>query len=124
MPEKSNNWLLIHDPITGHAEEIPPGYAARLLGVSRSTALRWCRQGIPPIAQRHLAALVHGVLPDPAWQDFRTRGAFLVNLATGERFSAQDLKTAYLAHQQVSALRERLRLIERPPARVLRLASG
>ena len=121
MPKQSYKWLTVHDPFTLEPADIPPGYAARRLGVTPSTTRRWAESGIPEPHARHLAALVHGVLPDPAWHQFRAIGGCLVNMETGEKFTPADLKSVYLAHQQVAALRERLREMQRPAGRSLRL---
>lgn len=115
MQKTSKKTLTIADPFTDEQVDTPIGYVARLAGVDRSTARRWALAGeIPTAHERYLAAVIHGVPPDPDWHRFRFRSGYLVNTVTGERFTPQQMETVYLAHQQVSCFRQELERLQRP----------
>jgi hypothetical protein len=124
MANYSNKWLEIPCPYTGEVTDIPPGYAARLAGVSRTTASRWIVTGIPEPALRLLQIKVHGLLPCAAWHRFRARGGSLLNVETGETFTPDQMATVYLAHQQASHYRQRLADLTSHKAPVLQLVPG
>lgn len=124
MQNYSNEWLEVPCPYTGEVVEIPPGYAARLTGVTRSTARRWLSAGIPALPLKLLQVRVHGLLPDPAWHRFRFRGGRLVSLDGGLQFEPAQLESAWMTWQHNSALRAELHRIRRPAGRSLRLVSA
>ncbi|MBE98744.1 MAG: hypothetical protein CMP77_02060 [Flavobacterium sp.] len=52
-------------------------------------------------AREVLQMRVFGVLPGAAWRDFRLRGDFLENVATGETWTPGQLQQAWISFQQL-----------------------
>lgn len=87
-------------PYTGITRTVSPRFAALVTGRSLRTAQRWANGGNMDTAAREVLRLrVFGVLPGDAWRDFRLRGDFLENVASGETWTPAQLHTAWISWQ-------------------------
>lgn len=93
-------------PLTGHSVAVSPRWASRITGRSLRTAQRWANGSRMDKAARELLALrVFGVLPGAAWKAFRLRGDCLENIETGETWTPNQLRGAWVAFQQLQDTR-------------------
>lgn len=89
-------------PITGQAVAVSPRWAARITGRSLRTAQRWANGANMDHAARDVLAMrVFGVLHGNEWQAFRLRGGILENVETGETWTPQQLRGAWVSFQQL-----------------------
>lgn len=111
--------VLVSCPLTGHQREVSPGFAARITGRSLRTAQRWTAGARMDKASRQLLQMrVFGVIPWGAWQSFRVRDSFIENVDTGETWTPEQLRGAWIRFQQ---LREYQRPATGTPARRMRI---
>ena len=104
-------------PYTGIVRTVSPRFAALITGRSLRTAQRWANGGRMDTASRDVLAMrVFGVLPGDAWRDFRLRGDFLENVATGETWTPSQLQAAWISFQQLREYRRHA--LTKKPARL------
>lgn len=109
MTKKSDTTVLISSPDGREWLDLPARWAADYTGRTLRTALRWAAGArIDAACLAILQARALGCLPDPAWQHWRLRGGVLVDLATGEHWEPWQLRSAHLAHQHVTLLKQRI----------------
>lgn len=119
---KNYQWILLADDYSGETMEVPVRAAARYTGRSVTTARRWAAGA--PIGRRDLALLrfhALGVIDHPEWRRFRLRGGALVDVDTGESWTADQLRASWVLFQQAVDYR---RLMRRQRAPVLELHPG
>lgn len=119
---KNYQWILLADDYSGETMDLHVCWAARYTGRSVTTARRWAAGA--PISRRDLALLrfhALGVIDHPDWRRFRLRGGALVDVDTGETWTAEQLRASWILFQQAADYR---RLTRRRRAPVLELHPG
>lgn len=89
--------------------------ASAITGRSLRTLQRWCRHGIPPgVALAALQAHVFGLLPHPAWRDWRIIDSGVLCHVNGmPPVSPGQLLHVSLTFLQLSELRQQIQQMQR-----------